>query len=173
VHTTAVLALYLFSVWVHILAATVWVGGMFFLVLVVVPWLRQGGRANAGTFLRETGERFRSVGWICFALLLVSGTFNLWMRGVRLADFTRSAWLTSPFGKAVVLKLSLFAIVLCISAIHDFSVGPKATAALQRDPGSAESEALRRRASLMGRGNALLSLLLVAFAVIMVRGWPW
>jgi len=58
-------------------------------------------------------------------------------------------------------------------AIHDFSVGPKATAALQRDPGSAESEALRRRASLMGRGDALLSLLLVALAVTLVRGWPW
>ena len=55
-------ALYLLSVWIHILAATVWIGGMSFLVLVVVPWLRRGGRVEAAVFLRETGERFRNVG---------------------------------------------------------------------------------------------------------------
>ena len=46
----------------HILAAIVWIGGMSFLVLVVVPWLRKkGGGTDAGRFLRETGERFRNV----------------------------------------------------------------------------------------------------------------
>ena len=79
-------ALYLLSVWIHILAAMAWIGGMFFLVLVVVPWLRAGNRANAGAFLRETGQRFRSVGWSCFAILTVTGTFNLYARGVRLGD---------------------------------------------------------------------------------------
>ena len=84
-------ALYLLSVWVHILAATAWVGGMFFLVLVVVPWLRKGEGSNAAVFLRETGERFRSVGWACFGLLLVTGTFNLWVRGVRVSDSQRGS----------------------------------------------------------------------------------
>ena len=87
-------ALYLLSVWLHILAATVWIGGMSFLVLVVVPWLRRGGRVEAAAFLRETGERFRNVGWSCFLLLAATGTFNLWVRGVRLSDFGRAEWLT-------------------------------------------------------------------------------
>ena len=98
-------ALYLLSVWLHILAATVWIGGMSFLVLVVVPWLRRGGRVEAAVFLRETGERFRNVGWSCFLLLAATGTFNLWVRGVRLSDFGRAEWLTSPFSKTVLLKL--------------------------------------------------------------------
>lgn len=166
-------ALYLIAVWLHILAATAWIGGMFFLVLVVVPWLRRGGRVAAGAFLRETGERFRTVGWACFGILLVTGTFNLWVRGVRLANFTDDAWLGSSFGRAVLLKLGIFALVLGLSAVHDFMVGPRAARTIERDPGSSEAEHLRRRASMLGRLNALLSLVLVAIAVVLVRGWPF
>jgi putative copper resistance protein D len=165
--------LYLISVWLHILAATVWIGGMAFLVLVVVPWLRRGNRVNAGTFLRETGERFRNVGWTCFGIVLVTGTFNLWIRGVRLSDFARTAWLSSPFGQTVLLKLGTFALVLLVSTAHDFSVGPRASLAIARDPVSPEAQALRRRASLLGRVNVVLALLLVAAGVMLVRGVPW
>lgn len=163
-------ALYLFSVWLHILAATTWIGGMLFLVLVVVPWLRRGDRAAAGAFLRETGARFRNVGWACFGILLVTGTFNLWVRGVRFSDFTRVEWLSSPFGAVVTLKLGVFAMVLIVSAVHDLVVGPRATLAIDRDARSAETARLRRRASLLGRGNVALALVLVALAVILVRG---
>jgi copper resistance protein D len=166
-------ALYLFSVWLHILAATVWIGGMYFLVLVVVPWLRRGDRASAGAFLRETGERFRTIGWACFALLLVTGTFNLWVRGVRLEHFTEGAWLTSWFGAAVLLKLAVFALVLGVSVVHDFVVGPRASRAIERDPRSAQAQAARRHASLLGRGNAMLALVLVAIGVVLVRGIPF
>lgn len=163
---------YLLSVWLHILAAVTWIGGMFFLVLVVVPSLRKGDRAIATKLLGESGKRFRTVGWTCFAIVLVTGTFNLWARGVRLHDFFDRMWLGSPFGKAVVVKLSIFAIVLALSAVHDFSIGPRAVAELERDPSSHVSAALRRRASIMGRINALLALALVAMGVIIVRGWP-
>jgi putative copper export protein len=163
-------ALYIVSVWLHILAATVWIGGMFFVVLVVVPWLRRGD-GNAGKFLRETGERFRSVGWTCFAILLVTGTFNLWIRGVRFGNFVRREWLATSFGHAIVIKLSLFVGVLVVSVIHDFFVGPRAAIAIAaNDPSAAK---LRRQASLLGRVNALLALAIVAAAVIIVRGSPF
>ncbi|MBX3183872.1 MAG: DUF4149 domain-containing protein [Polyangiaceae bacterium] len=166
-------AVYLTSVFVHILCATAWVGGMAFLVLVVVPWLRAGNQEIAGRLLRETGERFRTVGWVCFVLLLITGTFNLWVRGVRFSSFVDPAWLGSSYGKSVLLKLSLFVVVLIVSAVHDFVVGPRATRAIQADPRSPEAEQLRKRASMMGRLNALLALALVAVAVTLVRGAPW
>jgi len=148
--------LYLLSVWVHILAATVWIGGMLFLVLVVVPWLRKGARPDAAVFLRETGERFRNVGWICFVVLLITGTFNLWVRGT-----------------TVVVKLSAFFLVLMVSSIHDFVIGPRATRAIAADAGSTEAQVQRRRASVLGRVNVLLALILVAAGVMLVRGVPW
>ncbi len=166
-------ALYILSVCLHILAAITWIGGMFFLVLVVVPWLRRGDRATAAAMLRDTGSRFRNVGWICFGILAVTGTFNLWVRGVRLENFTQPEWLASPFGKAVSLKLAAFVLVLIVSAVHDFAVGPRATVAIERAPHSAEAQRFRRQASLLGRLNALLAIVLVVLAVMIVRGWPF
>jgi len=165
-------AVYLLSVWLHILAAVTCIGGMFFLALVVVPWLRRGARAQAATVLRETGARFRAVGWTCFAVLLATGLFNLWFRGVHAADFARADWRASPFGRAVTVKLSAFALVVAISAVHDFAIGPRAAAAVESDPNAPAAERLRRWASRLGRANALLALVLVGAAVVIVRGWP-
>jgi copper resistance protein D len=164
--------LYYVSVWLHVLAATIWIGGLFFIVLVVVPWLRRGGRTGAGAFLRETGVRFRTVGWTCFAVLALTGTFNLWVRGVRPRHFVDPDWLATPSGCTVAAKVAVFAIVLAISVVHDFVVGPRATRAIEDDPASAEAARLRRMASLLGRANALLALVLLAIAIAIVRGWP-
>jgi copper resistance protein D len=164
--------LYLLSVYLHILSATVWVGGIAFVVLVVVPWVRRNGRAIAGPLLSQTGQRFRTIGWTCFAVVLVTGTFNLWFRGVRFDNFADPRWLGSSAGAIIVLKLAVFSVVVLISAVHDFLLGPKATRLLSADPTSPEASLARRRASLLGRLNALFALILVALAVMIVRGTP-
>lgn len=162
--------LYLMSVFIHLLAATLWVGGMGFLVLVVVPYLRRGDRAQAAMLLRETGGRFSRVSWVCFLLIALTGSYNAWWRGVRFASLVDPAFLRSPFGRALAIKLLLFALVLALSAYHDFVNGPRATHAVASDPHSAQSEQLRKRASMLGRLNALLALLLYGAAVVLVRG---
>lgn len=165
-------ALYVTSVFLHVLAAVVWLGGMFFLMLVVVPWLRAGNRAQAGAFLRDTGIRFRGVGWACLLTLLGTGTLNLWFRRVGVSHFADPEWLASPFGRAVALKVLLFGLVLTISVAHDFRVGPAATRAMREDPAGPEAVRLRRAASWMGRANTLLAVALVFLGVVLVRGWP-
>jgi putative copper resistance protein D len=112
------------------------------------------------------------VGWTCFALLTVTGTYNLSVRGVRFASFTDEAWLASSHGRVILLKLLSFAVVLCVSAFHDFSIGPRATDALAKSPASEEAQRLRARASVLGRLNAVMGLVLVVLAVIIVRGVP-
>ncbi|MBI3939223.1 MAG: DUF4149 domain-containing protein, partial [Acidobacteria bacterium] len=75
-------SLYLISVFLHLLAAIVWIGGMAFLGLILAPYLRQPGQRHMGPALfRATGTRFRVVGWICIGLLVLSGIFSLAYRG--------------------------------------------------------------------------------------------
>jgi putative copper resistance protein D len=162
---------YLLLVWLHLVAAAVWVGGMVFLVLVVVPITRRlEPRGLAVSLIAQSGRRFRRVGWGCLGILLVSGAFNLGSRGFGWEDVVSGHIFTGAFGHVLGMKLLLVFIALVLSAVHDFFVGPRATAAAQAAPGSPEATRLRRWASWLGRLNLLLALAAIALAVTLVRG---
>jgi hypothetical protein len=57
--------------------------------------------------------------------------------------------------------------MVTLSAFHDFVHGP---AASRSAPGSTAALAMRRRAALLGRVNAVLGAALVYFAVRLARG---
>jgi uncharacterized membrane protein len=143
-------AAYLVSVWIHILAAMTWMGGMVLFVVAVMPYFRGRPETERAAFLEWFGGRFRSLTWTCFSLLAITGLFNLWMRGVRHDDFLRPAWLSTTFGQIVAAKLTLVIIAIAVSVLH-------------------ERVASRCRARWMGRALLLIGLAIVALAVMLVR----
>jgi uncharacterized membrane protein len=164
---------YVLSVWIHILAAIVWMGGMAFLVLVLVGPLRRMERKDiAAELLHVTGRRFRTVGWVCFALLVVTGLYNLKVRGLwgQLGDV---AFWATPFGSVLLWKLVLVGVLLAFSVAHDFFLGPRATAALRNDPRSADAQKLRWWSSVLGRATFVLALIVILLSVMLVRGRPF
>jgi len=159
--------LYLVSVWLHVLAAATWFGTMVFLAAVLVPTLRaHGDDALRSRLLAASGSRLRALGWTSFAVLAVTGTVNLVSRGYDLADLGGRLW-WGPFGRAFTWKMVLVAVILVLSAFHDFRLGPRSARAV---PGSPEALRLRRTASWMGRLNLLLGLAVIYLAVMLVRG---
>lgn len=146
---------------------------MVFLVLVLVPVTRQPEyRGIAASLVRWTGARFRWVGWICLALLLGSGTFNLAFRGFGWADLASGRLWQGSFGRVLGVKFLLVTVILLFSALHDFAIGPRATALWQVNPGASEALRLRHQAAWLGRLNLLLALIVVALGVMLVRGEP-
>lgn len=162
--------LYHLSVFIHILAAMVWIGGMLFLALVVVPVVRlpQFARQKMA-LIHQLGLRFRTLGWITLPLLVVTGVSNLFLRGYRLHHLLDASFWQTPWGHKLAIKLVLVAVVLLISAAHDFYIGPRATRLLQENPGDPEGEKLRRMASRIGRLNLLLGFAIVYLAVALAR----
>jgi len=165
---------YQLSVLVHVLSAVVWVGGMLFLALVVVPVARDLPSVERASLVGAIGRRFRVVGWVCIGLLIASGVVNSAYRGASWENLASGELLQSRFGQVLAAKLGLVVVMLVMSALHDFVIGPASVSALERaDPGSRhEAASLRRRASWMARVNATLALLVVALAVALVRGLP-
>jgi len=165
--------LYPISVWIHILAAMVWIGGAAFLAMVLVPTLRQPEYKSISSAVLHRGAlRFRTIGWVSLLTLILTGIFNLHFRGYTWANFFSGALFAGPFGHALAVKLGLVGFILCISITHDFFLGPRAAAAILKSPDSPEAKHGRLIASWMGRTTLLSALAVVAVAVILVRGWP-
>lgn len=163
-------AAYYVTVTLHVLAALVWLGGMFFLGLVGAPVLRavEPPRLRQRLF-HELGSRFRTLGWVSIALLVATGVINLHYRGLLAWNGvlgSPSFWGTS-MGRALAVKLIAVAVMLIVGAVHDFAVGP---AAGRVEAGTPAALALRRRAAWLARINALVGVVVVVAAVRLARG---
>lgn len=131
----------------HVLAAMVWIGGMLFVVLVLVPVVRgQADPALRARLFHQAGVRFRAVGWAALAVLLATGLANLWLRPY-LLTLSRFQW-----------KLGLVVMALLLSVVHDFVLGPRAGA-----PGA--HPRARVWASWLARLNVVIVLVVVALGL--------
>ncbi len=168
--------MYQWIVFVHIIAAIVWVGGMLFLPLVLVPIVRREEPQTRAALMSSVGYRFRTVGWIAIGVLLVTGVWNLRNRHISWETTFSADLFSGAWGHILGAKLGLVAVLLLLSVFHDFILGPRSTRlAQQRDAAGTpqRAERLRRQASWIGRVNAMLALAIIFFAVALVRGLPW
>ena len=167
--------MYHLTVFVHILSAIVWVGGLLTLALVVVPVARALPPAECGALLDAIGRRFRAVGWACILLLLGTGVVIAGERGVTPALLLSGQMLASPFGQLLLAKLVLVAVMIGVSLVHDLALGPVSARLLAGGKGRADAEAARLRHLSAGtaRASAILAILVVGLAVALVRGLPW
>ncbi len=160
---------YVLSVTIHVLAAFLWLGGLFFLAAVGAPVLRRLEPAELRARLfRGIGERFRLVGWIAIAVLVLTGLGNLHFRGLlRMEVLGDPGFWAQPYGRTLAWKVGLVTAMVGLSALHDFVLGPRA---FRLPPGSPQALDARRRAAWLARINTLLGILLIAVSVRLARG---
>ncbi len=167
--------MYQLAAYIHLLAAIVWLGGMLFLAMVLVP-LTRGMQEPPGFSVRLLGSaarRFRAIGWGALITLVGTGIWILLERGVNpLNMVTGRGW----FLETLRVKVLLVALILVLSAIHDFVIGPRLARMLEveRGPGTGEERILqyRRMVSWLARINLVLALAIPVLSVLLVRGIP-
>lgn len=162
---------YYASVFIHILAAIFWIGGMLFTVAVLVPASRHELlRKRKGAFFALVGRKFSRISWFLFLVLIATGVTNLLTRGYELSDLLSSSFWSSSFGGYLFVKLHLFAAVLIISGIHDFYAGPRAAELMDKQPDSPKTKRMRKFSSWLGRLNLILGLGILYYALKLMRG---
>ena len=97
-----------FMQWVHLMAAVVGLGGMGFLLLILIPSLGVLSAEQREALSKAVAGRFRWASWSAMALLLISGLYNV-----------RRYYWEEPWDRAwkflalkIVLSFVLFGIVL-------------------------------------------------------------
>ena len=156
-------------VYIHIIAAITWLGGMLFLAMVMVPLARRDAGVGFDV-LRDAAKKFAPVAWASMALLAVTGGYLAWTQwGIRPGTFFGG---DGHFVQFLQMKTGLFVIVIILSLAHDFWLGPRMIDRLEeaRSSGSLlPTGPARLFVQWAARVNLLLVLGMVALAVVMTR----
>jgi len=157
--------MYVALVGLHIFAAMSWIGGMIFLSVVLAPIVKS--RKAAPEFMalfRSAARRFRFVAWVAMGLLLTTGPMLLAHRGMTLTH--PESW---PF--IVSVKLSLVAVLLILTLLHDLLLGPRVSQASMTPASSrtAWEHTVVHTARLLPRVSLIVALVVVFTAVILAR----
>lgn len=162
---------------VHIFSAVIWIGGAIFLALVMVPVARGMEPPAMGLlFLRRAAIRFRGIAWILLSVLVISGVLALDYRGIGIDRFTEEGFWSTEIGTALGVKIVLVGILLILSGVHDFILGPRVTDLMQQVPRGqqppASTVAARKRLVMLARINLLIAITTAIVGLMLVRGVP-
>ena len=164
-------------VFIHMIAAAIWIGGTIFVAVVLVPAIRRTDSPRVGVgILRDAVRRFSRISWVMLAVLILSGVGLLERRDLLFDDVTSSAFWSTELGTVLAIKVFLVVVVLVLSAVHDFVLGPRLASVLESiEPGARPSPdvaRMRRRLVSLARLNLLLVLAIVALGTMLFRGVP-
>ncbi len=134
---------------------------MIFISLVLAPALRKLPQNTRSEWFQTIGAAAKAVGWIAVLILLFTGALNVFHLQIQ--------WNTL-IGRLLIVKLTLVTVIILLSALHDFIIGPS-LAAWQRAASLPDPSA--RRLSVLvpwlARINLVLALGVIYLAVLIAR----
>lgn len=157
--------MYSMLVILHILAAVTWVGGMIFLSLVLAPLVRS--RKAVPEFMalfRSAALRFRPIVWVAIAILVMTGPMLLSLSGVAVAS-------PSSWPGIVIVKLTLVALLLFLTLLHDLVLGPQVSrvSAIPESQRTSGEQVVFKTARWLPRLSLLIALAVVMTAAMLAR----
>ncbi len=150
-----------FVVWLHIVAAALWVGPQVFLFVAFTPAMQRiADQRLRAEVTRVITRRFGALAAIAMVVLIVTG---LVMVGEPLYDW--SMLVSTSFGQVLLLKGLLVLAVLVLTAYHAFALATRVSAAAAR--GDPAAGMLGRRSLLVNSANLALSLVVLWLGVLL------
>ncbi len=143
--------------WLHLAAVSIWIGGLASLLLAVgtVPF------AECGPLCRRLVPRVSSLAAIGLSVVVVTGLYSTWLHVPSL-----QAFVTTEYGRALLIKLMLVVPVIALGAVNRFALHPR----LQADEGAA-MPAVRRFLRFV-TGEVSLALVIVLVVTVLTNVPP-
>lgn len=132
----------------HLLAVGLWIGHMLVWSIIAGPALKRVEPPATAELLRERMVYLGGLGWPALAVLVPTGLYLLWQRGIGPADLLTFGFLDRPDGGAVAVKLALVIWMIAYQSIWG-----------------------HRPAPIANWVNILAALGVLTCSVAIVRGW--
>lgn len=162
----------LFTLWLHVIAAVVWVGGNLILAMVIVPHFKQSlPPVQRIQLLTQIGKRFEPVVWGCVGVLFFTGIVNIFFA----VDLTTPTPISNAFMRTLLIKIVLFFVLVILTVLHSMIFAPRLAAAVETlDPAleelPPEVKPLRTQMSVISSLMGVVSLLILLAAVALRMG---
>jgi len=142
---------------VHLASMAIWGGAVIVYALFVLPELL---RKRDVRRIRTTVLRLSSLATVALVLVILSGLFNTWRQLEQPSDL----W-TSEYGRILLIKLGLVAIMMTIGALNRFRWVPRVVEHADA-PGNAGTAALQRFQQVLRIDSLVFVLIIIAASVL-------
>jgi uncharacterized membrane protein len=153
------------SIWLHLLAVSLWIGPQVFLFAAAVPALRTIEDATQrARVLRVLVVRFGWIGWSAIGVIVLTGIWNLFNVADDIPGYSAGDLLSSDlrFTRVFWEKMFSVAIALTLTAVHTLWVGPRQLALMESAGDEAEVRRVRMY-SMITSGVALLASIMALY----------
>jgi uncharacterized membrane protein len=156
--------------WLHILGVAVWLGPQLFLFVAAIPAVRSiDDTAVRARVLRTITTRFGWLAWSALLVIVLSGISNIFQEA---SDFDHLLDFDYRWVNYFAPKMVLVGVMVLLTAIHSFAVGPRQLALLESGD-TGEEAARMRRASIIINSLVLLTSVIVVFLGVLLNQHEW
>lgn len=163
------------SFWIHLVAATAWIGPQLFLPLAAVPAMRTLEPSPRRRALQVMTARFNYLAWVALAVLILTGIGNVFQ--VRNETFGEDfgEMFDARYGLILGIKLALVAATLLLTAWHSFVIGPRLLAMLDVPQGAAGADTaplsrLQRLSIIVSGLNLIIGIVILYLVTLLQNG---
>ncbi len=103
------------SDWLHLVAISTWIGGLFTLGFVLQPSLSHLGKGETLPRLGSIARRFSRMAACCATVFLATGFYNSWVQVASLSPLVSTA-----YGWTLLAKLALVAAALMLAGLNRY-----------------------------------------------------
>lgn len=133
----------------HLVANAAWVGGLFYIAIVLIPALKQLTPRQRARVLALGLPEFSALAIIGAFLLAATGSLNTVIHLTSIDQF-----ITTAYGRTLTIKICLFLLMVVISAYHAFVLRPRLAQALNEQTALASKDVLKAEEVIVGTAGS-------------------
>ena len=150
-------SLAIISDWLHLVAGSLWIGGLGVLAFAIAKALGEADRQVAQALVSAIIKRFTTIASPATVLLAVTGLYNTWIHVE-----SPSALVGTTYGLVLLIKVAISGVMIVLGGINAFVLRPSIVA--ESDAGA---EAGERRLFNSVRFEMLLAMIVLLLAAIL------